>query len=83
MSGMPHHTSATRVGGNVHLRTLFAVVPEMERLVRERIDFALTGEAMPGPDGVATGGNCAAAHPALSRLALLLFPWVGDDPLRG
>ena len=53
MSGMPHHTSATRIGGNVHLRTLFAVVPEMERLVRERINFALTSEAMPGPDGVA------------------------------
>jgi len=28
-------------------------VPEMERLVRERINFALTSEAMPGPDGVA------------------------------
>ena len=64
MSGMPHHTSATRVGGNVHLRTLFAVVPEMERLVRERINFALTSEAMPGPDGVANEWQLRSSAPS-------------------
>jgi hypothetical protein len=40
----PHHTSATRVGPEVHLRTLFATEPESEAEVRRRIDAALRAE---------------------------------------
>lgn len=37
----PHHTQAQRVDEEVHLRTLFAVEPEREADVRDRISAAL------------------------------------------
>lgn len=50
----PHHTSAERIGAEVHLRTLFAVEPGREAEVRQRIDAALAAGALPGPDGRVT-----------------------------
>jgi hypothetical protein len=48
----PHHSQAERVGSEVHLRTLFAAEPEMEAVVRQRIDLALSGGRLRDPDGV-------------------------------
>ena len=38
----PHHTASRRVGGEVHLRTLFVVEPSRESEVRDLIDDALS-----------------------------------------
>ncbi len=46
----PHHTSAARVGADVHLRTLFAVEPRREAGIRQRIEAALAGGVLVGPD---------------------------------
>ena len=51
----PHHTSATRVGDDVHVRTLFAVESGSEDEVRQRIDTALSAGRIVGPDGEVTG----------------------------
>jgi hypothetical protein len=48
----PHHTSATRVGESVRLRTLFAVEPSRLSEVRDRIARALGAGFLVGPDGV-------------------------------
>ena len=50
----PHHTAARRDGDRVELRMLFAVEPEREELVRERIGEALAGGELAGPDGQTT-----------------------------
>jgi hypothetical protein len=50
----PHHTSAQRVGDDVHLRILFATEPMNENLVRQRIEQALSGGELAGPDGSVT-----------------------------
>jgi hypothetical protein len=50
----PHHTAADRVGAEVRLRILFATAPDQEDLVRRRIDAALSGGELSGPDGVTT-----------------------------
>ncbi|ONH37580.1 MULTISPECIES: hypothetical protein [Protofrankia] len=47
----PHHSEATRADGEVHLRILFAADPEDEGAVRHRIDTALAGGHLRGPDG--------------------------------
>ena len=39
----PHHTGAVRTGDSVRLRVLFAVEPEREAEVRDRIERALRG----------------------------------------
>lgn len=49
-----HHTRAERVGDQVHLRTLFATEPDAEHIVRQRIDHALSGGQLQGPDAVIT-----------------------------
>lgn len=49
-----HHTRAFRAGGALRVRTLFAVEPELEGLVRQQIDAALASSRLVGPDGVAT-----------------------------
>jgi hypothetical protein len=49
-----HHTRAERVGDHVRLRTLFAAEPDKEDVVRERIDQALAGGQLQGPDAVVT-----------------------------
>ena len=38
----PHHSHAKRLGGQVHVRILFAAEPETEPTVRRRIDWALS-----------------------------------------
>ena len=47
----PHHTAASEVDGEVHVRTLFVVEPADEALARERIDVALGTGRLVGPDG--------------------------------
>jgi hypothetical protein len=50
----PHHSQATTVGGEVHLRIVFATEPERVAEVRERIDAALAAGELAGPDDVVT-----------------------------
>lgn len=47
----PHHSDATRVGDGVRLRVLFAVEPDLEEVVRERVEAALSHGHLVGPDG--------------------------------
>jgi hypothetical protein len=49
-----HHTRAERVGDQVRLRTLFASEPDTEDVVRQRINDALSGGQLLGPDAVIT-----------------------------
>ena len=49
-----HHTRAERIGEDVHLRTLFAAEPDAEHVVRQRIDRALSGGQLVGPNAVST-----------------------------
>lgn len=58
----PHHTRAERVGDQVHLRTLFAAEPDTEPVVRQRIDLALSGGQLQGPDGVTTCWQLSTSH---------------------
>ena len=48
----PHHTRADRTGRELAVRVLFAVDPERESAVRERIEEALATGHLVGPDGV-------------------------------
>lgn len=48
----PHHTRAIRADGSVQIRTLFAVEPDDEPAVRQRIDHALRAGELARPDGV-------------------------------
>ncbi|MGH3930630.1 MAG: hypothetical protein ACRDTF_11710 [Pseudonocardiaceae bacterium] len=50
----PHHSRAQRVGDIVRIRILFATEPELETEVRHRIDGALSGGRLRGPDGATT-----------------------------
>jgi hypothetical protein len=50
----PHHTAADRVDDEVRLRILFATEPDRADLVRQRIDDALSGGELSGPDGGTT-----------------------------
>ena len=50
----PHHSHANREGDTVHVRTLFVVEPGKANAVHHRIDEALRGGEMCGPDGVTT-----------------------------
>jgi hypothetical protein len=50
----PHDTSAQRIDDRVHLRTLFAVEPALEDVVRQRICSALDQGRLTGPDGRTT-----------------------------
>jgi hypothetical protein len=47
----PHHTEAERIADEVRVRTLFAVEPDREVEVRERIGAALASGHLVGPDG--------------------------------
>jgi hypothetical protein len=49
-----HHTRVERVDDQVRLRTLFATDPQTEDTVRERIEHALSGGQLTGPDAVVT-----------------------------
>jgi len=50
----PHHSRAEWVGSEVHVQILFAAEREMEGDVRHRIDQALVGGRLQGPNGVTT-----------------------------
>jgi hypothetical protein len=59
-----HHTRAERVGDEVHLRTLFAAEPDTEHVVRQRIDHALSGGELDGPDAVVTRWQLRTSRPS-------------------
>lgn len=46
-----HHSRAERSGDVVQMRILFATEPALEAEVRHRIEAALTGGRLAGPDG--------------------------------
>ena len=58
----PHHTRTRRWGNEVQVRTLFATEPEMESLVRRRIDTALADGRLDGPDGPGTTWQLRSSH---------------------
>ena len=60
----PHHNQATRVGNDLIVRTLFAVEPDLEDAVRQRIDAALRAGQLSGPDGVITRWHLRSTHPS-------------------
>lgn len=60
----PHHTSAIRLDGRVHVRTLFAAEPDVEAVVRQRIDSALAIGQMIGPEGVLTSWLLSSSQPS-------------------
>jgi hypothetical protein len=60
----PHHSSAVRDGDNVRLRILFAVELAKEPLVRRRIDEALGGGELCGPDGATTNWQLLSSEAA-------------------
>jgi hypothetical protein len=60
----PHHSRAERVGGQVRVRVLFAAEPDQEPLVRQRIESALSGGLLEGPDGVGTRWKLAVSLPS-------------------
>lgn len=60
----PHHTQAYRVGGVVHLRTVFAAESDSDDAVRQRIYDVLTGGELLGPGGVATQWQLSKSRPA-------------------
>ena len=59
----PHHTRADRTGDEVRLRTLFAVEPELEPIVRQRIEAALASLQFVAPDGVLTTWQLLSSNP--------------------
>jgi hypothetical protein len=59
----PHHTSAERFGDVVRLRILFAAEPALEAEVRRRIEAALAGGRLAGPDGVTTDWQLRSGRP--------------------
>lgn len=50
----PHHSAVERLEDNVRVRVLFAVEALQESEVRQRIDRALAGGELSGPNGVST-----------------------------
>lgn len=50
----PHHTATHREGDELGVRVLFAVTPDRERAVRERVVAALSSGDLVGPDGART-----------------------------
>jgi hypothetical protein len=60
----PHHTQADRIGDAVRVRTVFAVEPGGEDAIRQRIEKALTGGTLQGPDDVTTHWDLRSSRPA-------------------
>lgn len=60
----PHHSRADRVDDEVSLRILFAAEPDTERTVRSRIDLALAGGHLQGPDGITTRWRLRGSWPS-------------------
>lgn len=63
----PHHTEARRSGARVRLRVLFASEPAVEAHVRARIEQALSGAGITGPDGVTSHWRLLRANPSTVR----------------
>jgi hypothetical protein len=63
----PHSTDAQRCGDQVRLRVLFAAEPTAEAEVRRRIEAALSGPGLTGPDGASTRWQLRDAHPGELR----------------
>lgn len=55
----PHHTTARRDGAQLHVRVLFAVEPELEDTVRERVVAPLSRGRLIGPGGATTSRQLA------------------------
>jgi hypothetical protein len=60
----PHHTGTTPAGESLRLRILFVTEPEQERTVREKIDAALAGGRVIGPDDVLSTWTLESSAPA-------------------
>ena len=65
----PHHTAVERAadGAGVVIRTVFACRPGDEVRVRKRIEDALTGRALVGPDGTERTWSVRAVGPGVLR----------------
>jgi hypothetical protein len=59
----PHHTRAKMTGDVVRVRTLFAVEPELESEVRDRIETALRSSRLMDPSGVVTSWRLQTSAP--------------------
>ena len=60
----PHHTSADRTGDRVRLRTVFAVEPDAEHIVRQRIDEALHAGELQRPGAAITRWELQTSRPS-------------------
>jgi hypothetical protein len=58
----PHRVDASRAGGEVRVRVLFATEPDNEPEVRRRIEQTLSGQ-VPLPDGIAARWQLHASSP--------------------
>ena len=63
----PHHTAAERVGGEVRLRTLFAVEPAREAEVRDLIRRALAEGRLVAGDGRESRWSLRSSRPGVVR----------------
>jgi len=61
----PHHTNAKRDGAHLRIRVLFAVEPELEIIVRGRVEEALSAGHLNSPEGESTGWRLV--HSGASR----------------
>jgi len=59
----PHHTAATRDGGEVRLSVLFVATPADEPEVRTRIEAALAAGQSTGPGDVVTAWSLVSSAP--------------------
>jgi hypothetical protein len=60
----PHHTDSRRIGGEVHVRILFAAEPDIEGDIRQRIDLALSSGQLRAPDGTASRWQLRSTRPS-------------------
>jgi hypothetical protein len=60
----PHHSSVEREGDRLRVRVLFVAEPGMKAVVHERIEGALAGGRLVGPDGVATTWKLRSGRPS-------------------
>ena len=63
----PHHSRAERRGPDVVVRTLFAVEPDQEQEIRNRITAAMSAGSLLGLDGLATVWTLRRGEPSPVR----------------
>ena len=61
----PHRSRAERVGGDVHIRTIFEAEPASEDVVRGRIDGALNCGQLRGLDGTTVRWTLRSSGPGI------------------